>query len=97
MYKNCGIVLPLSAQPVARFLRDLEKYKKMDGFFTPVYKERNVYKMRIRVPSENNRHEEFRIDTDDDTKMTDDMEVGKFEKGTAARMPDFHRQPTDRA
>ena len=50
-YGDGGFIIPLDAPPVRRFLKEMKVYCRVaTNQWTPVYRERNVYKIRMRVP-----------------------------------------------
>ena len=57
MWGNTGTIIPRSAPCVKKFLKELAIYQKSGGAYTPVSKERNVYKVHLEIPNTFTNHE----------------------------------------
>ena len=73
-YGDGGYILPMNAAPVLRFVREIKQYIKDSGnHFTEVHRERNVYKIRMRLPIASEVvHYPMHADSDVDLEPIDD-------------------------
>ena len=73
-YGDGGFILPMDAAPVKRFVREMTAYiKNKDNHWTEVHRERNVYKIRMRLPIDSEVvHYPMNADSDVDLEPIDD-------------------------
>ena len=57
MWGNTGTIIPRNAPCVKQFLKSLAAYQRSGGAYTPVSKERNVYKVHLEIPNSFANHE----------------------------------------
>ena len=71
MFGDGGIVLPMTSKPVRVCLQSLRDYQSSEKHhWTPVYREKNVYKLHMQVPG-GPKCEEFSLDPEADLQPVD--------------------------
>ena len=94
MYRNTGAILPMDCPPVRTFLKEMKRYIDAGGDYTPVHKERNVYKIYLRVPGNVSQAEKYEIHSDVNENMQESNDSVEMDiEGFAGTSRPFQGRP----